>query len=574
MVHEPGAHGVRGFAEDEVEGAAVEVGEVGGEALGGAEGAAYLFDGDVVAALRLDAGAGGDADEFLQERGLAVDGVFDFDGTELAVAPFGEVEGRAGGAKALGDGGGEEVVPSGVVFGEPASGSVHDEPLFGVGFVAPGVEGGGGDGVFAGAGFGVLWGSLGVDEEGPEGGAGGDDDGGGRGVRVYDAVPVAEEVGGLMEMLVGGEAGAGGVVDGVGETLGDDVVEVGVDVGLEGEHVGGGELVFSGDGFFGEDLPDALIAIGRTPVEGDGVGVVVGGDAVVGGGEDAVGWVGNLRELVVGDGADPVLGGVEGVGGDGADGAGGHDAAAKRDVADGVVADVALVVGVDEILRRAAEGGEGGDEAGSAGGGVDGEERGSDAGWIVDDPAEGESALFCREDAGDDGGDVGAVLGGGDVEGDVFAAFDVDDLAIEEEGLPDAGLGLVLVAADVLDVDVLDFGAEVGEAPGYVVVVAGDDEGNAGEGDAGDVEVACGGGGFSTLASKLAGDPDLEVGLVPDAGNAVGQVLVVGEERLAGGGVGTGDDPVVGAGEAAFADGVAEGLLEGEEVWRWRRCWS
>ena len=34
-----------------------------------------------------------------------------------------------------------------------------------------------------------------------------------------------------------------GVVDGVGETLGDDVVEVGVDVGLEGEHVGGGEVV-------------------------------------------------------------------------------------------------------------------------------------------------------------------------------------------------------------------------------------------------------------------------------------------------------------------------------------------
>jgi hypothetical protein len=41
---------------------------------------------------------------------------------------------------------------------------------------------------------------------------------------------------------------------------------------------------------------------------------------------------------------------------------------------------------------------------------------------------------------------------------------------------------------------------------------------------------------------------------------------VVREERLAGGGVGSGDNPVVGAGEAAFADGVAEGLLEGDEV--------
>ena len=40
-----GLAGVAGLAEDEVEGGVVEVGEVGGEALGGAEGAADLFDG-------------------------------------------------------------------------------------------------------------------------------------------------------------------------------------------------------------------------------------------------------------------------------------------------------------------------------------------------------------------------------------------------------------------------------------------------------------------------------------------------------------------------------------------------
>ena len=51
LVHEPGAEGVGGLAEDEVEGAVVEVGQVGGEALGGTEGAADLLDGDVVAAL-------------------------------------------------------------------------------------------------------------------------------------------------------------------------------------------------------------------------------------------------------------------------------------------------------------------------------------------------------------------------------------------------------------------------------------------------------------------------------------------------------------------------------------------
>ena len=42
--------------------------------------------------------------------------------------------------------------------------------------------------------------------------------------------------------------------------------------------------------------------------------------------------------------------------------------------ADGVVADVALVVGVDDVLGGAAEVGEGGGEGGPVGGAVDGEE--------------------------------------------------------------------------------------------------------------------------------------------------------------------------------------------------------
>jgi hypothetical protein len=57
-----------------------------------------------------------------------------------------------------------------------------------------------------------------------------------------------------------------------------------------------------------------------------------------------------------------------------------------------------------------------------------------------------------------------------------------------------------------------------------------------------------------------------EVGFVPDAGDVVGEVHVVGDEWLAGAGVGGGDDPVAGACEAVIADGVAQSLLEGEEV--------
>ena len=256
------------------------------------------------------------------------------------------------------------------------------------------------------------------------------------------------------------------------------------------------------------------------------------------------------------------MGGVERVGGDGAEGCGcdGEESrvAAEGDAADGVVADVALVVGVDDVRGGPAEGGEGFEEGGPVGGGVDVEERGRDVGGVVDGPAEGDGSLLGGEDGGDDGGDDVAVPGGGDVEDDVFAVADVDDFFLMEECLPVAVGGLVVTAggggADVLDGDVLDVRAEVGEAPGDVIVVADDDEGDAGERDAGYVEVGA------------VGVGGLEVGLVPDAGDAVGEVHVVGEERLAGGGVGAGDGPVVAAGDAVAAGDGAEGLLEGDEI--------
>ena len=143
LVHEPGAGGVAGLAEDDVQGAVVEVGEVGGEALGGTEAAGDLLDGGVVAALRLRAGADGLAYEELKDRGLAEDGVFDVDGIGVSVAPFTDVQWRAGAAETFGYGGRQEVVPCGVFGGKPAGGSVHDEPLLGVGLFSPDVELGG-----------------------------------------------------------------------------------------------------------------------------------------------------------------------------------------------------------------------------------------------------------------------------------------------------------------------------------------------------------------------------------------------------------------------------------------------
>ena len=140
LVEEPGAGGVAGLAQDQVEGGLVEVGEVGGEALGGAEGAAYLFDGGGVSALGLEAGAYREIDDGFEDGREAVDGVLDIYGMGGAVGPVGEVEGGVGFGEAAVDGGGEEFVPVGVASGEPAGGGVHDELLFGVGGLAPGVE--------------------------------------------------------------------------------------------------------------------------------------------------------------------------------------------------------------------------------------------------------------------------------------------------------------------------------------------------------------------------------------------------------------------------------------------------
>src|SRR6266702_5569680 len=120
LAEEPGAGGIGRLAEDEVEGGVVEVGEIGGEALGGAEGAAYLFDRGAVSALRLDAGSDGEADEALEDGRLAEDGVLDVYRVGFAVLPFTEVGGGVGFVDAPVDGVGDEIVQRGVAFGAPA----------------------------------------------------------------------------------------------------------------------------------------------------------------------------------------------------------------------------------------------------------------------------------------------------------------------------------------------------------------------------------------------------------------------------------------------------------------------
>ena len=97
---------------------------------------------------------------------------------------------------------------------------------------------------------------LGLENQRPESRAGLGHNGGGGGIGGQPAVPTAHQVGGLLQAAVG----AGRVVDGVGETMADLLVHLAVNVGLQGEHVGGLELVAAFERFV-----DALDAIGIGP---------------------------------------------------------------------------------------------------------------------------------------------------------------------------------------------------------------------------------------------------------------------------------------------------------------------
>ena len=131
LVEEPGAGGIAGFAGGDVGVGVVGVGEVGGEALAGAEVEAGLLDGGSVAAVGMEAGAGGDSEEGAEGGVAAEDGVGDLDGADGAVRPGGEVAGGVGEVEAALDGGGEEFVPVGEGVGEPACGSVLQDQLEG-----------------------------------------------------------------------------------------------------------------------------------------------------------------------------------------------------------------------------------------------------------------------------------------------------------------------------------------------------------------------------------------------------------------------------------------------------------
>ena len=98
----------------------------------------------------------------------------------------------------------------------------------------------------------------------------------------------------------------------------------------------------------------------------------------------------------------------------------------------GVVGDVALIVGVDEILRGPVPLGERGGELRPVRRGVHFIERNRVERRIVEGPLEGDGRIA----SGEKRIQQRAVRGGLDVESDIFAAANVDDFVIDGERMP------------------------------------------------------------------------------------------------------------------------------------------
>ena len=173
--------------------------------------------------------------------------MLDIDNVPAAVGPLTDVGGCFAVLHSIAHGGGEERVPVFVIGWEPCGLGVHhnfflSKPVFAPVVVAGEVA------------------ELGLKDQGPERGAGLVDDGCGGGVGGESAIPTAHEVGGLTHARIAVAFRTRSVIDSVGETVAHLLIDFTVDVGLDGDHVGSGEMVAAV-----ERVVNALDAIGIRP---------------------------------------------------------------------------------------------------------------------------------------------------------------------------------------------------------------------------------------------------------------------------------------------------------------------
>ena len=133
------------------------------------------------------------------------------------------------------------------------------------------------------------------------------------------------------------------MVDGIDKTVYKEAVVFRSDVGLQRQHVRGTEFFL---GRF-QHLVDPRCAVGRIPLRGQQGFVVVRRDARVCGGNDPGGRIIEARQLVKRDVSDPVMFAI-GAGNRNSTIAGGADGNASH----GLVANVSIHVGIDDVLRR------------------------------------------------------------------------------------------------------------------------------------------------------------------------------------------------------------------------------
>ncbi len=132
--------------------------------------------------------------------------------------------------------------------------------------------------------------------------------------------------------------------------------------------------------------------------------------------------------------------------------------------------------------------------------------------------------------------------GGLYIDHDIFASAHVNDFVVDGKRMPlHVGTLVVALAVELFVVEILHVAQKRGESPGHVLVMAGDDKRQARNRDSGGMKAR-----------------RAQVGHVPDVRHRELEVHIVREQRLATRSVAACNDPVVRAGHAAIARGLAE----------------
>ena len=188
----------------------------------------------------------------------------------------------------------------------------------------------------------------------------------------------------------------------------------------------------------------------------------------------------------------------------------------------GLVPDVAIHVGVHHVLSGSVKGRKSAAELLPVLRRIHFKKR--IVGAVVERPAQSQLTSF----AGDEFSDHGSVTGHGHIHHHIWLALHVNHFAAVLRRLPSFGSQILAIRIESLDVNVFDGRADIGEAPGDALVVSHDHVRQAGQSDAGSVEVAA-----------------AQMSLIPKVGHLVSQVHIVREQGLARNRVRPGNHPVV-----------------------------